>query len=79
MKLLSKELTVFNLIDTHAHLDFSQFDKDREKIIKELEELDIKVINVGSHKQACLNSTELAKKIKIFTLPLVSTLMTLKK
>ena len=64
MKLLSKELTVFNLIDTHAHLDFSQFDKDREKIIKELEELDIKVINVGSHKQACLDSIELAKKHK---------------
>ena len=52
------------LIDTHVHLDFSQFDKDREKIIKELQNLDIKVINVGSHKQACLDSIELAKKHK---------------
>lgn len=53
---------VFNLIDTHAHLDFSQFDKDREKIIKELKDLDIKIINVGSHQQACLDSIALAKK-----------------
>jgi len=50
------------LIDTHAHLDFPQFDKDREKIIKELKRLEIKVINVGSHQQACLDSIALAKK-----------------
>jgi len=52
------------LIDTHAHLDFSQFDKDREKIIRELKNLDIKIINVSSHKQACLDSISLAKKHK---------------
>ena len=50
------------LIDTHAHLDFPQFDKDREKIIKELKRLEIRVINVGSHQQSCLDSIALAKK-----------------
>jgi len=50
------------LIDTHAHLDFSQFDQDREKIITELAKLGISIINVGSHKQACLDSVALAKK-----------------
>ncbi len=52
------------LIDTHAHLDFSQFDNDREKIIKETKSLGIKVINVGSHRQACLDSVNLAEKHK---------------
>lgn len=64
MKSLSKEFVVFNLIDTHTHLDFSQFDKDREKIIRKLKDSGIRAINVGSHKQACLDSIALAKKHK---------------
>lgn len=50
------------LVDTHAHLDFPQFDKDREEVIQRIKLAGIKVINVGSHRKACQDSVNLAQK-----------------
>lgn len=50
------------LIDTHTHLDFPEFDKDRERVIQETQKAGIKVINVGSHQKACQDSVNLAQK-----------------
>ena len=36
------------LIDTHCHLDFKQFDIDRDEVIKRAEQAGVKyIINVG--------------------------------
>lgn len=51
------------LIDTHAHLDFPEFDKDQEQVIQQAKKAGIeRIINVGSHLQACKKSVELAQK-----------------
>src|SRR5579864_9217160 len=36
------------LIDSHAHLDFPEFDVDRQQLLKELEQKDIGVIDVAT-------------------------------
>lgn len=54
-----------NLIDTHAHLDDSRFDKDREKVIKRTFEDGIKlVINIGCDLMTSKTSVEFAEKYK---------------
>lgn len=51
------------LIDTHCHLDFSQFDGDREDAIKRAGDNKINyLINVGSGIVSSFNSKELADK-----------------
>ncbi|MCJ7792642.1 MAG: TatD family hydrolase [Candidatus Marinimicrobia bacterium] len=50
------------LIDSHTHLDFPQFKKDREKVIQRIKQVKIRVINVGSHRKACQDSVDLAQK-----------------
>ncbi|MBU3956980.1 TatD family hydrolase [Patescibacteria group bacterium] len=50
------------LIDTHAHLDFPQFNKDREKVIQRTQKAGIKVINVSSHLDTCQKAINLAQK-----------------
>jgi len=40
------------MIDTHAHLNFSQFDKDRKEVISECLQNNIAVINVGIDYQS---------------------------
>ncbi len=51
------------MIDTHAHLDFSQFDPDREKIIFEAKASGVKrIINIGVDLKSSRKSLELAKK-----------------
>jgi len=50
------------LVDTHAHLDFPQFNKDREQVIQRIKLAGMKVINVGSHRKACQDSVDLAQK-----------------
>ncbi|MDD5618440.1 MAG: TatD family hydrolase [Candidatus Omnitrophica bacterium] len=53
------------LIDTHCHLDFPQFDKDRESVIKRA--IDNKInylINVGSSFESSLKSQELSHKFE---------------
>ena len=50
------------MIDTHAHLDFPDFDKDREDIIKKCLALDIKIINPGTNLETSNRAVELAKR-----------------
>lgn len=52
------------LIDTHAHLDFPQFDKDREGVIQRTQKAGIKVINISSHLDTCQKAINLAQKYK---------------
>jgi len=50
-------------IDTHCHLDFEQFDNDREEVIQRAKELGIDyIINIGSSLAGSEKSIELAKK-----------------
>ena len=57
------------LIDTHCHLDFKDFDKDRDNVIKRANAQGVKyIINVGSSIEGSERSLELAKKYDtIFT------------
>lgn len=51
------------LIDSHAHLDDEQFDKDRDEIIKDLSNQGIElVINPGSDVASSVKAISLAKK-----------------
>jgi len=51
------------LIDTHCHLDFPQFDSDRDQVIQNALVSGVCfIINVGSSIKGSLNSVELAKK-----------------
>lgn len=49
------------LIDTHCHLDFSQFDSDRNDVIRRAAHGDIEsMINIGSSADSSLRAKELA-------------------
>ncbi|MGE4358175.1 MAG: TatD family hydrolase, partial [Candidatus Omnitrophota bacterium] len=49
------------LVDTHCHLDFPEFDKDREEVLKRAEDVGIKyLINIASDYTSNLKSLELA-------------------
>ncbi len=49
-------------IDTHAHLDFDRFSKDRDKVIKDAYAIGVKrIINVGADMGSSQNSVELAQ------------------
>ena len=50
------------LIDTHAHLNFSAYKEDLEKVIKRTIESDIAVINVGSKYETSKKAVEIAEK-----------------
>lgn len=51
------------MIDTHAHLDFSQYDNDREQVIEECHRNGIQfIINIGVDLQTSKASIELAEK-----------------
>lgn len=51
------------MIDSHAHLDFKEFDKDREETIKRFfENGGEKIINVGCDLKSSARSAALAKK-----------------
>ena len=50
------------LFDTHAHLDFSQFDRDREELIAELRAQGVAVVNVGLDLATSRASLELAER-----------------
>ena len=51
------------LVDTHCHLDFPEFDQDRDEVIKRanLSGIDY-IINIGSSIEGSRKSLELAKK-----------------
>jgi TatD DNase family protein len=51
------------LIDTHCHLDFPEFNPDREAVIRRAKEGGIDyIINIGSSLKSSINSIELAQK-----------------
>ena len=51
------------MIDTHAHLDFKEFDKDREEIIERAFLSGVKkIINVGCDLETSKNSIELSNR-----------------
>lgn len=50
-------------IDTHAHLDFSDFDRDRDDVIRSAKENEVGLIlNVSSSLSGCRRSLELAHR-----------------
>ena len=55
------------MYDTHAHLQFKDFDQDRDIIIKESKEQGLKgIINIGIDYKTSLEALRLAKKYKDF-------------
>lgn len=51
------------LIDTHCHLDFPEFDKDRDEVIERSRENGIGyIVNIGSSLEGSKRSLELSKK-----------------
>ncbi|MFH1457998.1 MAG: TatD family hydrolase [Candidatus Omnitrophota bacterium] len=52
-----------NLIDTHCHLDFPQFDPDREEVIARAKEHGIEaMVNIGSSLEGTRKSLQLARQ-----------------
>lgn len=49
------------LIDTHAHLNFAAFNKDRKKVIKRCLDNNVWVINVGTNFETSKKAVEIAK------------------
>ncbi|MDD4907876.1 MAG: TatD family hydrolase [Candidatus Omnitrophica bacterium] len=51
------------LIDTHCHLDFPEFDPDRDDVLRRAHENDVKIlINIGSSLAGSRNSVALSRK-----------------
>ena len=50
------------LIDTHSHLNFAAFDKDRADIIKKCLENNIQMINIGTNFETSKKAVEIAEK-----------------
>lgn len=51
------------IFETHAHLDFEDFNKDRDQVIKNALKAGVeKIINVGTDEATSLHSIEMAKK-----------------
>lgn len=54
------------LIDTHCHLDFKDFDNDRDSVIDRAAKAGVyRIINIGSSIEGTLRSVELAKKYEM--------------
>ena len=53
------------LVDTHAHLQWTSFDKDREKVIKRATEACVEyIVNIGFDLDGSIDAIELAEKHK---------------
>ena len=52
------------LIDSHTHLQFPQFDKDRDEVIKRALDNAIWLVNVGADKESSIKAVALANKYK---------------
>ncbi|MFW6121303.1 MAG: TatD family hydrolase, partial [Petrotogales bacterium] len=59
-----KQTRDINICDTHAHINFSQFDKDREEILRDINERFDYVIEVGIDIEASEAANDLAEKNK---------------
>ena len=54
---------MLNFIDTHVHLDFPQFQKDREEVIERAQDAGVfKMIDIGCNLQSSQNAINLTKK-----------------
>ena len=54
------------MIDTHCHLDFKDFDRDRDDVVNRAKEAGVvRIINVGSSIEGTRRSLELAKRYGI--------------
>lgn len=57
----------YKIFDTHAHYDDSQFDKDREEVIKQIQENGvIGILNCASSYESIVKTNELTKQHNIF-------------
>lgn len=53
------------LIDTHAHLDFPQFEGEIEEVIKNSQKLGVdKIVNIGCDQERAKTAVKIAKKYK---------------
>ena len=60
---MSGEGRSITLVDSHAHLDFSDFDTDRETVLQRAEDTGIKlIVNIGFDLDSSQKSIELAGK-----------------
>jgi len=51
------------MIDSHCHIDFREFDKDREEVLREAQQAGVHtIINVGADVATSGNAVELARK-----------------
>ena len=50
------------LIDTHAHLNFSDYDKDRDKVIKKCLDNNVWMINVGTDYESSKKAIKISEK-----------------
>lgn len=55
-------MSKYKYIDAHAHLNFPQYEKDREQVIKECQEKGILIINVGTDLRTSGEVVALAEK-----------------
>ena len=54
---------MIDLVDTHCHLDFPQFDPDRDKVILRAKEQGVRlIVNIGSSLEGSRRSVELSKE-----------------
>lgn len=55
------------IIDTHAHYDDKQYDKDRDELIKEFQDNNIEyVVNIGASIETSQNTIDFTKKYDFF-------------
>lgn len=54
------------MIDTHAHLNFPQFHKDRNEIISKCLENDISIINIGTDYKSSIEVIDIAKEHNLY-------------
>lgn len=53
------------LVDTHAHLQWASFDKDREKVINRAKRAGVEyIVNIGFDVDGSINAIDLAEKYK---------------
>ncbi len=53
------------LIDSHAHLDSSQFDTDREHVIRRALEANVKIISIATDVASSWKTLEIARKYEL--------------
>ena len=51
------------LIDSHAHLDFDDYDQDREEVFKRARKIGVeKIVNIGADLEGSRRAVKLAEK-----------------